>query len=63
MSRTTKVLIIATSHASIGDTGQPTGIWFEELSTPYYVFRDAGAEVDITSVDGGKIPFDPHSLN
>lgn len=58
-----KILIILTSHALIGDTGRPTGVWFEELATPYYVFVDAGAEVGIASIDGGAVPIDPHSLN
>lgn len=56
-----KVLIVLTSHAVLGSTGQPTGVWLEELSTPYYRFVDAGVEVDIVSIDGGKVPIDPHS--
>ena len=36
-----KILIILTSHATIGQHGQPTGVWFEELTTPYYAFIDA----------------------
>lgn len=47
-----KVLIILTSHDRIGDSDRKTGIWFEELTTPYYAFLDAGAEVDIASVGG-----------
>ncbi|KAF1067274.1 MAG: Protein/nucleic acid deglycase 1 [Pseudomonas citronellolis] len=62
MSTTLKVLIILTSHATLGDTGRPTGVWLEELSTPYYAFVDAGAQVDIASVAGGQVPIDPHSL-
>lgn len=62
MTSTIKILLILTSHSLIGDTGQPTGVWFEELTTPYYAFIDAGAEVDIASIDGGKVPIDPHSL-
>ncbi len=62
MSATLKVLIILTSHAVIGDTGKPTGVWFEELTTPYYAFVDAGASVEIASIDGGKVPIDPASI-
>ena len=62
MSTAIKILIILTSHASVGDTGKPTGVWFEELATPYYEFVDAGAKVDIVSIDGGKVPIDPASL-
>lgn len=61
MTGTIKILMILTSQATMGASGQPTGVWFEELSTPYYVFVDAGAEVDIASVTGGRIPIDPHS--
>lgn len=58
-----KVLMIVTSHAALGSSGQPTGVWFEELTTPYYVFRDAGARVDIASIEGGRIPVDPRSVH
>lgn len=57
------ILIILTSHSTIGDTGRQTGVWLEELTTPYYAFLDAGANVDIASIAGGKVPIDPHSLN
>lgn len=59
---TIKILMILTSQASMGIGGAPTGVWFEELATPYYAFLDAGAEVDIASIAGGRIPIDPHSL-
>jgi putative intracellular protease/amidase len=57
-----KILMILTSHAIMGDTGKPTGVWFEEVATPYYAFIDAGAQVDIVSIAGGKVPIDPRSL-
>lgn len=62
MSTPIKILMILTSQATMGDDPRPTGVWFEELSTPYYAFVDAGAQVDIASIAGGKIPIDPHSL-
>ena len=40
-----KVLIVLTSHDKLGDTGKPTGFWLEEFAAPYYVFKDAGAEI------------------
>lgn len=61
MAATIKILMILTSSATMGDSGQPTGVWFEELSTPYYAFVDAGVQVDIASIPGGQIPVDPHS--
>lgn len=62
LGTTIKVLVILTSHAVMGDSGQPTGLWAEELTTPYYAFIDAGAAVDIVSIDGGEVPIDPHSV-
>lgn len=62
MTTTIKILMILTSQATMGDDGAPTGVWFEELATPYYAFIDAGAEVEIASVAGGRIPIDPKSL-
>ncbi|HET8726928.1 MAG TPA: type 1 glutamine amidotransferase domain-containing protein [Alphaproteobacteria bacterium] len=57
-----RVLIIATSHAALGDTGDTTGLWLEELAAPYWAFVDAGMEVDIASPIGGAVPYDPRSV-
>jgi putative intracellular protease/amidase len=62
MTSSIKILMVTTSHASIGDSGHPTGVWFEELTTPYFAFIDAGVEVAIASINGGKVPIDPGSL-
>ena len=56
-----KVLIITTSHNALGDTGEKTGVWLEELAAPYYVFDDAGASITIASPNGGEVPLDPKS--
>lgn len=56
------ILFVVTSHAMMGDTGEKTGVWFEELSTPYYVFEDAGYDVKLASTAGGEIPIDPRSV-
>ena len=56
-----KVLIIATSHGTLGSGGEATGLWLEELAVPYMVLREAGVEVEIASVRGGKLPIDPRS--
>ncbi|WP_260924820.1 type 1 glutamine amidotransferase domain-containing protein [Novosphingobium sp. 9] len=63
MTDTTKsrVLIVVTSHTSLGDTGHTTGVWLEELTTPFYAFADAGCEVTVASVAGGAVPVDPNS--
>ena len=59
--KTLTILFILTSQAVIGDTQKPTGVWMEELTTPYYAFIDAGFKVEIASIKGGKIPIDPRS--
>ena len=56
-----KILIVLTSHDQLGDTGRKTGFWLEELAAPYYVFKDAGAEVVLASPAGGQPPLDPKS--
>lgn len=56
-----KILIIATSHGQLGETGRKTGVWLEELAIPYYLFKDAGAIITFASPLGGLIPLDPKS--
>lgn len=62
-----KALIVTTSHALLGapgaDEGKPTGVAASEFTHPYYAFRDAGMQVDLASIDGGKIPIDPQTLS
>ena len=55
------ILVVLTSHDQLGDTGEATGFWLEELAAPYYVFVDAGAEVTLASPKGGAAPLDPKS--
>ena len=56
-----KILIVLTSHDQLGDTGEKTGFWLEELAAPYYAFLDAGAELTLASPAGGQPPLDPKS--
>lgn len=58
-----KVLMIITSHDTLGDTGEKTGFWLEEFAAPYYVFHDAGADVTLASPAGGQPPLDPKSAD
>lgn len=55
------ILMVLTSHDQLGDTGKPTGFWLEEFAAPYYVFKDAGAEITLASPKGGQPPIDPKS--
>ena len=56
-----KILMVLTSHDELGDTGNKTGFWLEEFAAPYYVFKDAGADVTLASPKGGQPPLDPNS--
>lgn len=56
-----RVLIVATSHATLGYTGYPTGVWLSEVTHPYFVFLEARYEIDVASIAGGKVPVDPYS--
>ncbi|WP_410216942.1 type 1 glutamine amidotransferase domain-containing protein [Paracoccus sp. (in: a-proteobacteria)] len=56
-----KALIILTSHDQLGDTGKPTGFFWEELAAPYWILSDAGYQVELASIAGGQPPADPSS--
>jgi putative intracellular protease/amidase len=56
-----KILMILTSHDRLGDTGEKTGFWLEEFAAPYYVMKDAGADITLASPKGGQPPLDPKS--
>lgn len=55
------ILIVLTSHNELGDTGEKTGFWLEELASPFYRLKDAGALVTLASPLGGQPPLDPKS--
>jgi putative intracellular protease/amidase len=56
-----KLLMVLTSHDQLGDSGSKTGFWLEEFAAPYYVFKDAGADITLASPQGGQPPLDPKS--
>ena len=55
------ILILLTTHDTLGASGKKTGFWLEELAAPYYAFKDAGVDVTLASPLGGKPPIDPRS--
>ncbi len=55
------ILMVLTSHDTLGDTGKKTGFWLEEFAAPYYEFLDAGAHITLASPLGGQPPLDPKS--
>jgi putative intracellular protease/amidase len=62
-----RALVITTSHGVLNapgeTTGDPTGVMASEMTHPYYSFLDAGMQVDVASIKGGKIPVDPQTLS
>ena len=56
-----KILMVLTSHDTLGNTGRKTGFWLEEFAAPYFTFKDAGAEIVLASPKGGQPPLDPKS--
>jgi putative intracellular protease/amidase len=56
-----KALCIATNHGVL-DLGVATGVFASELTVPYYVFLDAGMQVDLASPRGGIVPVEPLSM-
>ena len=56
-----KVLFVLTSHGELGNTGEKTGFWTEELAAPYYELTDKGVYVTLASPKGGLPPIDPKS--
>lgn len=55
------ILIVLTSHDTLGATGRKTGFWLEELAAPYYALKEAGARLVLASPAGGQPPLDPKS--
>jgi putative intracellular protease/amidase len=54
----TKVLMVLTSHADLGDTGRKTGFYLPEVAHPWKVFTEAGYDIDFVSPKGGEAPMD-----
>ena len=55
-----QIVLVSTSAADL--KGHPTGLWIEELASPYYEFKNAGFDVEIASPAGGPVPIDAASL-
>jgi putative intracellular protease/amidase len=51
-----KILIVLTSHDTLGNTGKETGFYLSEVTHPYAVFEQAGYTIDFVSPKGGKAP-------
>jgi len=58
-----RVLMVLTSHDTMGVSGKKTGNWFDEVATPYYKFKEAGFDVTLATPKGGVAPIDPFSFD
>lgn len=58
-----RALIVTTSQGVMPETGQSTGVWAAEMTGPYYAFQDAGLQVELASIRGGRIPIEPSSID
>ncbi|MGO4758460.1 type 1 glutamine amidotransferase domain-containing protein, partial [Streptomyces sp. 2MCAF27] len=63
MSGTRRILLALTSHQELGETGRTTGFYVGEAAHPWKVLSDAGYEVDLVSVSGGRPPMDGRDLS
>lgn len=61
MTKPIKVLFVTTSHDTLGETTERTGLWLDELAGPYFILKEAGAHIAIASPKGGAVPVDPKS--
>lgn len=55
------ILFVITSNDKMGDTDHKTGFWIEEFAAPYYILKDAGYDITLSSPKGGQPPIDPNS--
>eukprot|EP00999_Lentomonas_sp_LEN2_P000661 NODE_1657_length_779_cov_99.372699_g1608_i0.p1 GENE.NODE_1657_length_779_cov_99.372699_g1608_i0~~NODE_1657_length_779_cov_99.372699_g1608_i0.p1 ORF type:complete len:236 (-),score=46.13 NODE_1657_length_779_cov_99.372699_g1608_i0:14-721(-) len=65
MSSSRRILVVLTSHAELGSTGNKTGWYLPELAHPMHVLQEAGVtftDLTFASPAGGAAPVDPGSV-
>jgi putative intracellular protease/amidase len=50
--------MVLLSHDTLGDTANKTGFWLGEFATPYYVLKNAAADITMALPKGGQPPID-----
>ncbi|MEO0335952.1 MAG: type 1 glutamine amidotransferase domain-containing protein [Pseudomonadota bacterium] len=65
MAKAKPVVFVITNQSSFEVDGKTksTGVWLSEFTKPYYTLKDAGVEVELASLNGGRPPIDPRSLS
>ena len=58
-----KILFVLTSHSELGNSGQKTGWYAEEVAEPATILTHHGYEIVYASPKGGKAPLDPGSVD
>ena len=48
-----RVLLLLTSHESLGNISRGTGFYYDEMAVPYWTIRDLGQDVSLASVAAG----------
>ncbi|GAB3655719.1 type 1 glutamine amidotransferase domain-containing protein [Echinicola sediminis] len=61
-SKEVKILMVLSSHETLGNTGKTTGFYLSEATHAYEVFEAAGYQIDMVSPKGGKAPVDGFDL-
>ena len=61
-NRSCIILCTSAPVVRLGTAERKTGVWLEELATPYYALIEAGIVPIIASVLGGPIPIDSGSI-
>ncbi len=56
-----RILLVVANPSTSTTTGWPVGFWWAELTHPYWVFVEAGYEVDVRSPLGGALQADGYS--
>jgi putative intracellular protease/amidase len=56
-----KILMIASNKTVSTTTGWTIGVWYAELTHPFWAFNEAGYTVDVASLEGGELYFDGFS--
>jgi putative intracellular protease/amidase len=61
MPKQKRVLMVLSSHELMGLSGKKAGSWFDEVATPYYLFKKRAFDVVLATPLGGPAPIDPMS--